>query len=175
MTAAFLGEIRITGFSFAPRGWALCEGQVLPISQNTALFSILGVTYGGDGRATFALPDLRGMSPLGAGTAPDLTPRSPGDEGGLAQVALREENLPPHRHSAVAAAAIGSGGAQGATWAPARYGRVVRSGFSDGARRVAMSPSALQTVGESSPHENMPPSLAMNFIIALAGVFPPRP
>jgi microcystin-dependent protein len=176
VTDQFLGEIRIVGFNFAPTGWALCNGQVMPISQNTALFSLLGTNYGGDGRSTFALPNLQAQAPMHWGQGAGLSARSVGESGGSDTVALLAAEMPTHQHAATAVAASGTTNSPGgAAWAEARFGRAADQIYSNSATgAVAMSPNALATAGGGAPHNNMPPYLGMNFIIALQGIFPPR-
>lgn len=154
MADAFVGEIRPVAFNFAPTGWALCNGQLLPISQNTALFSLLGTTYGGDGRSTFALPNLQGRIPVHPGQGVGLSERFLGEELGVEAVTLLESEIPAHRHSLSASATTtdpiaGTLPADGSFFAPA-------------------ATSAVQA------HENMPPFLVINYVIALQGIFPPR-
>lgn len=177
MTEPFIGEIRTIGFNFAPKGWALCNGQILPITQNTALFSLLGDAYGGNGQTTFALPNLNGAVVLGAGQGPGLTQRVRGEMGGSTAVALNESEMPSHTHVARAISSTATtGSAADASWAEPRYGRVARPAYAatpDGSTRL--SPTALGPVGGSQPHENRAPSLGIVFVIALQGLFPPRP
>jgi microcystin-dependent protein len=169
MSEPFLGEIRMFAGNFAPTGWALCDGQLLPISQNTALFSLLGVQYGGDGRTTFALPNLQGRSPMHCGDGPGLTPRVIGESGGETAVTLAATQMPAHGHAALAAAGAGNQvGPSGNDWAEIRG--YVYSPNADG----QLSPSALGLTGAGQPHNNMPPYLALSFIIAMQGIFPPR-
>jgi microcystin-dependent protein len=168
----FLGEVMLVGFTFAPQGWAFCEGQVLSIAQNTALFSLLGTTYGGDGVSTFALPDLRGRVPVGQGQGLGLTNRVLGETGGLESVALTVAQMPAHTHAAMAtnhAAHLHYPG--GAVLAAKELQAMYSSTNPD----VAMSSSAIGSTGAGEPHENMQPFLVMNYIIALEGVFPSRP
>lgn len=176
MSDPYVGEIRAVGFNFAPTGWALCNGQLLPISQNTALFSILGTNYGGDGKSTFGLPDLRGSFPLGQGDGPGLSPHFVGEQGGAATVTLLQTEMPNHTHTVAAATAAGTQASpENAVWGQARYGRVADLQYvPPGGSAAAMSPQALQPAGGSQPHNNMPPFLTVNFIIALFGIFPPR-
>jgi microcystin-dependent protein len=174
MSDPFLAEIRMFAGNFAPRGWATCDGQVLPISQNTALFSLLGTTYGGNGRTTFALPNLQGTAPLHPGQGPGLTPRDLGESGGEPSVSLLVSEMASHNHSAQATAVHATAVAPaGQTWAAApSRGESLYSDASSSA--VAMSPVAFLPSGGSQPHNNMPPYLAVTFIIALQGVFPAR-
>lgn len=174
MSEPFIAEIRIFAGSFSPRGWAFCNGQLLPIAQNTALFSLTGTTYGGDGRSTFALPDLRGRAPLHAGQGPGLTDRRLGEKGGAATVTLTEAQMPVHGHGDIRASSGGpdSASPDGAIWAGDRRSRA--RVYSDGAADVHMAPEALETAGGSYPHNNRQPGLGLNFIIALVGLFPSR-
>ncbi|WP_309667138.1 tail fiber protein [Tabrizicola sp.] len=174
MSQPFVAEIRIVGFNFPPRGWAFCNGQILPLSQNTALFSLLGTTYGGDGRSTFALPNLQGSVPIQQGQGPGLTDRILGEVGGSENVTLLQSEMPQHTHSAVA---DGSGGGNqsapnGNAWS-SLSGRTPPSLYNNAAN-TTMSPFAVGITGSSFPHNNMQPYLALNFIIALQGVFPAR-
>lgn len=175
MSDPFIGEIRAVGYNFAPLGWAQCNGQTLSISQNTALFSLLGTTYGGDGRTTFALPDLQGGGPVQSGQGPGLSYISLGDTGGVATVALLTQQMAAHPHSI---GAVDAGGTQntpaGAALAEARTGRVADLQYGPGTAQVPMNPRMLATTGGSQPHNNMPPYLVVNFIIALQGIYPPR-
>lgn len=172
----FLAEIRIFSGNFAPRGWARCDGQILPIAQNTALFSLLGTTYGGDGVSTFALPDLQGSAPLQQGQGAGLTQRFLGEVGGEQAVSVIQSEMSPHSHSAQAAA-----NANGAStdptnqvWSKSSYIRsqvplYKASGDS------SMSPNAVSQAGAGQPHNNMMPYLAITFIIALQGIYPTHP
>ena len=166
MAEPFLAEIRIMSFQFAPRGWALCNGQILPINQNQALFSLLGTTYGGDGRVNFALPDLRGRVPAHTGAGVIL-----GQRGGAENVTVSLQNLPQHDHALRASAApANSASAAGNVLAKkARFGKDV---FGSPANPVPMHPQALAPAGGSQPHTNMQPFLTLNFVIALQGIFP---
>jgi microcystin-dependent protein len=177
MTAPFVAEIRIFPFNFAPRGWALCDGQLLPISQNTALFSLLGTTYGGNGQTTFALPDLRGSAPMHPGQGQGLSQRDLGEEGGTDAVTLLQSELPLHNH-----AFSGANPADFADLPNPAPDRVV--GKSQNAlayqtnttqNLVTTAPQALSPSGGDLPHNNMMPYLTLTFCIALEGVFPPRP
>lgn len=164
------------GGNFAPRGWALCNGQLLPVSQNVALFSILGTTYGGNGTSTFGLPNFQGTVPMHWGTGPGLTPRTLGETGGSEQVSLLSSQMPAHTHLLMANSAGGSAtdpnGAVIAGVADPNSGSLF-SAFAPTAN-VTMSPQALSVAGSSLPHQNMQPFLAVSFIIALVGIFPSR-
>ena len=176
MSEPFMAEIRQVGFNFAPRGWALCWGQLMSINQYTALFSLLGITYGGDGETTFALPDLRGQFAVAAGQGPGLSPRSLGESGGSESVTLLESQMPSHSHVPLAAVAPGDAESPaGASWAQSRHGRVVENAYTTSPGNASMSPLALGVSGGSQAHENMPPYLTVNYIIALQGIFPQRP
>ena len=174
MADPFVAEIRIYPFNFAPRGWAFCDGQLLPISQNTALFSLLGTTYGGDGRSNFALPNLQGSAPMHPGQGPGLSLHDLGETGGSDTVTLLESEIPAHTHSLMAVNAGASLNAPGPDRALARSS----GGFAyqqSPSNPVSLSPQAIGVVGGDQPHNNLMPYLTLNFCIALQGVFPPRP
>jgi len=177
MTDPFLAEIRMFGGNFAPRGWALCNGQLMSISQNTALFSLLGTTYGGDGRTTFGLPNLQGTAPMQQGQGPGLSDRFLGESGGEPFVTLIQSEMPQHTHTALAVDDAGdSTDPTGRTWAQALQGRVGDKLYSVGqAPNQIMGTQAVLPTGGSQPHNNMPPYLTVTFIIALQGIFPQRP
>jgi microcystin-dependent protein len=167
MSTPFLSEIRIMSFSFAPRGWALCNGQVLPINQNQPLFSLLGTTYGGDGRVTFALPNLQGRVPMHMGNGHNL-----GETGGEESHVLSPNELPAHVHPATADIAQGSATSANPanTYPGSTPGLPIYSAGS--ANMVAMSPAMLSSVGGSQAHENRQPFLALSMCIAIQGIFP---
>jgi len=173
MSSPFLAEIRIFAGNFAPVGWAVCNGQILPISQNTALFSLLGTTYGGDGKSNFALPNLQGCAVSQQGQGPGLSLRDLGEVIGESTVTLLQTEIPQHRHTYTAA-----GSARGASNTvsanvngdpPAQTN--IYSTTTDG---TLMSPTMLQPTAASLPHENMQPYLGLTFIIAMQGIFPAR-
>jgi microcystin-dependent protein len=175
MTQPFLGEIRIFGGSFAPRHWALCNGQLLPISQNTALFSIIGTYYGGNGTSNFALPNLQGSAPLGAGQGIGLTDRPLGEAGGQASVTLTSNQMPVHTHAPNALSGRGTAAVPtNNVWAEAATRFSTNNMYTTAAPNVQMNPSALGVAGGGAAHNNMPPYLRLTFIIALNGVFPAR-
>lgn len=165
----YLAEIKLFACNFAPRGWALCQGQLLPINQNQALFSILGTQYGGNGQTTFALPDLRSRVAIHQGQGPGLSPYLVGQQSGEETHTLTLAELPAHTHVARASSAVGgSVGPSGQV--PARNAaQVPQYGAS---ANTIMAPGAISSVGESQPHGNMQPYLALNYCIALQGVFP---
>jgi microcystin-dependent protein len=172
MAEAFIGEIRMFGGNFAPMDWAFCNGQLLSIAQNTVLFSLLGTTYGGDGKTTFALPNLQGATPMHQGAGPGLTPRTLGETGGAESVTLTEPQLPNHAHVANASSSPGTlGDPTNAIWGAGGRGTpAVYSTVGD----TPMSIQSLTPAGGSQPHNNRQPYQAVSFIIALQGIFPPR-
>jgi microcystin-dependent protein len=167
MAQPFIGEIKMVGFGFAPRGYALCNGQILPIAQNQALFSILGTTYGGNGQTTFALPNLQGRTPLHVGPGFIL-----GQVAGEQAHTLTIGEIPSHSHSAQGAPSAGAADAAGNVWGGLASGTVLP--YSNAAPNVSLVASAIANSGGSQPHDNMQPYLVINFIIALQGVFPSR-
>ena len=168
MAEPFLGEIMIFGGNFPPRGWAACEGQLLSISQNTALFSLLGTTYGGDGRVTFGLPDLRARVPIHQGQGPGLSDRGLGEQLGSDTVTLMTPEMPAHVHSA-------SGGPEdGSSSSPATaILGTTPAAYSDSSNATAPAGS-VSVAGGGQPHENRQPYLTLNYVIALEGIFPSR-
>lgn len=168
----FLGQIQMFGFNFAPRGWAFCEGQLLPISQNSALFSLLGTTYGGDGRTTFALPDLKGRVAMHFGNGAGLSNRPIGQKGGDETHTLTAAQMPSHTHTANCHAGGGDGNTPVAKFWSKDLG--TQSGTYHTAADETMAPTALANTGGSQSHNNMQPFLVINFCIALQGVFPSR-
>ncbi len=154
-----MGAISLFAGNFAPRGWLYCHGQLLPIQQYSALFSILGTTYGGDGQTTFALPDLRGRAPIGVGHGPGLTDRTLGEQGGTENVTLTVNQIPAHTHGVANTVVRGSG---------SQINGAANGGTGSGATQTT-------GVGGSQPHDNMPPYLGINFVIAVEGIYPSRP
>jgi len=172
---AFVGEIRWVAFGFEPTGWASCDGRILPINQFLPLFSLLGTTYGGDGRTTFALPDLRGRVQIGQGSGSGLTPRQMGDHGGEEAVTLTVDQMPSHSHPALASSNTGTSDAPaGRVLANTAVGGEDPKIYSSATANVSMGPSAIGSVGGGKPQDNMPPFLTVNCIIALNGIFPSR-
>lgn len=170
MSEPFIGQIVMFAGNFAPRGWAFCDGQLLPIAQYSALFSILGTTYGGDGRTTFALPDLRGRLPMHAGHGPGLSDRRLGARGGAENVTLTVSEIPSHNHT------LGASNSPAADTAPGNnlLAENRRDAYVGGAPNTTMNGAAIGNAGGSQPHNNMPPFLAVYYIIALQGIFPSR-
>jgi microcystin-dependent protein len=170
----FVAEIRIFPFNFAPKGWAFCAGQLMPISQNTALFSLLGTTYGGNGKSNFALPDMQGNTPMQPGQGQGLSLRDLGEQSGVESITLLQSEIPVHTHtmngSAFPANLAGPGpdNAMGASSGGVGYKQ------SPLGQQAMMAPQALAPAGGGLPHNNMQPYLTLNFCIALQGVFPPR-
>jgi len=164
MASPFLGEIRIISFNFPPKGWAFCNGQLLPINQNQALFALLGTTYGGNGTTNFALPNLQARAPVHMGNGIVL-----GERGGESAHTLAISELPAHTHQATASdQAADAGSPAGAYWAPGQANAYAPPNNN----LVAMEPAAIPNAGGSQPHENMSPYLVLNFMIALQGIFP---
>ncbi|MGQ7945871.1 phage tail protein [Flavobacterium sp. WC2509] len=167
----FVAEIRIFPFNFAPRGWAMCNGQLMPLSQNTALFSLLGTTYGGDGKSTFALPDLQGRTPMHPGQGPGLSLHDLGETGGSETVSLLQSEIPAHNHNF----SVASLNSQSTTPSNNILGRGnPLKVYTSGGAMTAMGANSIAPSGGSLPHNNMMPYLTMNFCLALQGVYPPR-
>ncbi|WP_415922250.1 phage tail protein [Tateyamaria sp. SN6-1] len=171
MSEPFVGEIRMFAGNFAPRGWAFCDGQLLAVSQNDALFSLLGTVYGGDGRTTFGLPEMRGRIPLHQGSGPGLTPRRLGSKGGEENVTLTTNQLPSHSHD------FRGNTADATSLSP--QGNVVAKGvgvnfYRDEGQSVNMASDMVVPAGGSRSHTNLMPTLCVNFIIALFGIYPSR-
>ena len=173
MADQFVAEIRFFGFNFAPTGWAQCNGQVLPLSQNTALFSLLGTTYGGNGQSTFALPDLQGSVPIAPGQGPGLSLYDLGQTGGAATTTLLTSETPNHTHTVTAATTpLGTAAVPSAA---VGYGRAASGNpYGSSGAQVAMAPTALTPAGGGLPHNNLQPYCVLNCCIALQGIFPQR-
>jgi microcystin-dependent protein len=179
MSNPFVAEIRIFTGNFAPKGWATCDGQLLPISQNTALFSLLGTTYGGDGKSTFALPNLEGSAPMQPGQGPGLSLRDLGESGGEQTVTLLNSEMPAHGHGFVCTTANGTViASNGNQLGKGFKGNIQASNtikmYSTGSVSTQLNPLSVASTGGSLPHNNMMPYLGLTFIIALQGVYPPR-
>jgi microcystin-dependent protein len=174
MSDQFLAEIRIFPFNFPPTGWAFCNGQLMPLSQNTALFALLGTFYGGDGKSTFALPDLQGSAPMQTGQGQGLSERFLGEMSGVESVTLLQSEMPLHTHNVMASTEDGE-------FKPPANNRILGRSInaflyqSSNAGLLTMSPQQLGLAGGSLPHNNMQPYLTLNFCIALQGIFPQRP
>ncbi len=174
----FVAEIRIFPFNFPPKGWAFCDGQLLPISQNTALFSLLGTTYGGDGKSTFALPNLQGSAAMHPGQGPGLSLYDLGQLGGVETITLLQSEIPSHAHSVGRALAADGNSVSpvNSVWAQSAAGRGAAALYIDGSPTGKVNEfQSLNVTGGGLPHTNMQPYLTLNFCIALQGVFPARP
>jgi len=173
MSNPFIAEIRIFPFNFAPKGWAFCDGQILPLSQNTALFSLLGTTYGGDGKSNFALPNLQGSSPMQQGQSAGLSLRDLGETGGEDALTLLISEIPAHTHAANCNSGMGDQyGPPGNFWATDAGGNNEYNAAAT--PNMPMAAGALGPTGGNQPHNNLQPYLVLNFCIALQGVYPPR-
>ena len=169
----FVAEIRIFPFNFAPKGWAFCDGQILPLSQNTALFSLLGTTYGGDGKSNFALPNMQGNVPMHPGQGPGLSLHDLGETGGSDTVSLLESEIPSHSHTMMSLPAPGNRTAPGGN-SMGRTAGTIGPYATPGKALAATADTAVAPAGGDQPHNNMQPYLTLNFCIALQGVYPPR-
>jgi microcystin-dependent protein len=170
MSTPFIAEIRMMGFNFAPRGWAFCNGQLIGIAQNTALFSLLGTNYGGNGQTTFGLPNLQGQAPLHPGQGPGLSLYSLGETSGSSSITLLQTEIPGHNHSFGAISAVGDSNNPGGA-VPARV--VGETPYASTAPNTPLS-TTISPSGSNQPHNNMMPYLVVNFCIALQGIFPAR-
>jgi microcystin-dependent protein len=169
----FVAEIRIFPFNFAPKGWAFCDGQILPLSQNTALFSLLGTTYGGDGKSNFALPNMQGRVPMHWGNGSGLTQRFLGEEDGSETVAVLQSELPMHPHGVMSVPgnlAANTNKPDGNAFGKAAQGNP----YAPVAAMTGMATETIGMIGGSQPHNNMQPYLTLSFCIAMQGIFPPR-
>ena len=176
MSDQFLAEIRIFPFNFPPTGWAFCDGQLMPLSQNTALFSLLGTTYGGDGKSTFALPDLQGSAPMQTGQGQGLSERFLGEQSGVESITLLVSEIPIHTHTVLTDPFSGDKTVP----APDEVLAASAGGFlyvtgSSNPPLTPMAPQTLPPAGGGLPHNNLQPYLTLNFCIALQGIFPQRP
>mgnify|MGYP001818084216 CR=1 FL=1 len=173
MSEPFIGEIRMFGGNFAPRGWALCDGQLLQIAQNDALFSLLGTIYGGDGRTTFGLPDLRGRVPIHMGQGPGLSSRQIGSKAGAETVTLTSAHLPAHTHAMGASGQAGTSASPTAA-VPAAVGLTAQYSTAGVSPANEMNAAAVSSAGGGQSHVNIQPFQCVTFIIALTGIFPSR-
>ena len=171
MADPFVAEIRIFPFNFAPKGWAFCDGQLLPLSQNTALFSLLGTTYGGNGKSNFALPDLQGRAVMHPGQGPGLSLHDLGETGGSETVTLLESEIPAHSHTLRASTTPEDNDRPTGSILARPTGSIL---YAAATNLVHMAPEALPPAGGDAPHNNLQPYLTFNFCIAMQGVFPPR-
>jgi len=171
MSNPFIGEIRMVGFTFAPRGWALCNGQIMSIAQNTALFSLLGTTYGGNGQTTFALPDLRGRVPIHFGQGPGLSSYVQGEVAGTENVTLLQAQIPAHTHTVACSSDDPTTADPNNAFPSTPTTKIYASSATAGR---AMNPGILSIIGGNQPHSNLQPFLVINFCIALEGIFPSR-
>jgi len=171
MSEPFLGEIQIVPYNFAPRGWAFCNGQILPISQNTALFSILGTTYGGNGTTNYALPNLQGATPIHWGQGAGLSSYIVGDVGGTPSVTLLSSEMPAHTHQL---SGDGSAATTGTPNASESLGKADVPMYNGATSLTPMSNSAIGVAGGGAPHNNLQPYLVLSFVIAMQGVYPSR-
>lgn len=177
MADPFIAQITMFAGNFAPRSWAFCDGQLLPISSNTSLFSLLGTTYGGDGRTTFGLPDLRGRAPIGPRTGPGLTPRSLGQKSGAENTTLSINNMPQHNHTVTVTQGLNSKEAPADSISPVGTAHAQAEAFTTEAADSSLGAPPNVTIGNSGSSQgfnNMQPYLVINFIIALQGIFPSR-
>ncbi len=175
MSQPFIGEIRLLPYNFAPRSWMDCDGRLLSIAQYTALFALLGTTYGGNGQTTFALPDLRGRIPMHSGQGPGLSPRTLGEVTGVQTVTLTANQMPAHTHTAVASTVAASEAAPGTGVVPAAVSnQTMYVTDLTGATAFTLAANATTPAGGSQPHENCMPTLTLRYCIAVEGIFPPR-
>jgi microcystin-dependent protein len=174
MANPFVAEIRIFPFNFPPKGWAFCDGQILPLSQNTALFSLLGTTYGGDGKSNFALPNMQGNAPMHPGQGPGLSLHDLGETGGSDTVTLLESEIPSHSHSVEASTTSAASPTPGPTVTLGKANGITAYSTITNANIVSMSDNTVAPAGGDQPHNNLMPYLTLNFCIALQGVYPPR-
>ncbi|MFF3026489.1 phage tail protein [Microbacterium sp. NPDC057944] len=167
MSEYYVGEIRLFAGNFAPAGWAFCNGQLVSIAENETLYALIGTTYGGDGQTTFALPDLQGRSAVHMGTRSGVGTYVSGQKGGAETVTLTSQQLPSHTHAAVYSATAG-----GTSPASSRWAAQSSNAYSDAASNATLAGNAISPAGGNLPHENMPPFVAVSYIIALYGIFP---
>ncbi|HEV3457444.1 MAG TPA: tail fiber protein [Thermoanaerobaculia bacterium] len=174
MANPFVAEIRIFPFNFPPKGWAFCDGQILPLSQNTALFSLLGTTYGGDGKSNFALPNMQGNAPMHPGQGPGLSLHDLGESSGSDTVTLLESEIPSHSHSLMGSPIAALGGTPAPNAGFGKSANVAAYCTVSNTNLTQMSDNTIAPAGGDQPHNNLMPYLTLNFCIALQGVYPPR-
>lgn len=176
MAESYVGQLMLVPYNFAPKGWAFCNGAIMSIQQNTALYSLLGTFYGGNGTSTFGLPNLQGVVPLGQGQGPGLNPYSIGQTGGIENVTLLASNMAAHTHSHMGSTSTASvSSPSGANLASAAQRQAGDFGPAPNAgNKVGLNAAALSSVGQSQPHTNVQPTLVLNWVICLLGVYPPR-
>ena len=174
MSEAFVGELRLMAFNFAPRNWAQCNGQLLPISQNQALFSLLGTQYGGNGQTTFALPDLRGRAVVGMGSGPGLPSVEIGERAGVENVTLNTAQVPAHQHALNASSDLANASVPGLALPGAKSRTSLAMFAAAGSANTTLNPGAVGSAGASQPHNNLQPLTALTYCIALFGIFPSR-
>jgi microcystin-dependent protein len=174
MSEPFVGEVRLVGFNFAPAGWFMCAGQILPIADYAALFSLLGTTYGGNGESTFALPDLRGRVPMGFGQGPGLQNYDEGEQVGVESVTLNVNEIPSHSHTVNASGSVGNHTSPIGNFPSALPGTSLSSLAYNTGETGAMNGGMIVAAGGNQTHENRQPSLALNWIIAFEGIYPSR-
>jgi len=172
MSDPYIGEIRMFGGNFAPAGWAFCQGQLMPISENDALFTLLGTTYGGDGQETFGIPDLQGRAPLHQGQGNGTSNYIIGQKGGVESVTVTTNQLPVHNHAAPTTTTGQQASPTGAILAKATSTQAGLRIYSTNASNVVMNPATIPAVGGSQPHDNFQPTLAISYIISLFGIYP---
>jgi microcystin-dependent protein len=172
MSDPYIGEIRMFGGNFAPAGWVLCQGQLMPISENDALFTLIGTTYGGDGQETFGIPDLQGRVPIHQGQGPGITQTyTIGEKAGVESVTLQTQQMPIHNHALLASSGAGTSANASAHVLAAGPSNQV---YTQDVGSVSMASNMLSPIGGSQPHENMAPYLCLNYILSLFGIFPPQ-
>jgi microcystin-dependent protein len=170
MSTPYIGQIKLFAGNFAPQGWVFCDGRLLSIAENDALFALVGTTYGGDGQVTFGVPDLRGRIPVGQGQGPGLSNYAIGQAFGTETVTLTQPQLPAHTHNVLGNSAVGSGGPSGATWAVGGG----LSPYGDAAASQALNAGSVTSAGGNQPHDNVMPYQTVNYILSLFGIFPPQ-
>jgi microcystin-dependent protein len=174
MSEAYIGELRLMAFNFAPRNWARCEGQLLPINQNQALFALLGTQYGGNGQTTFGLPDLRGRAAVGMGTGPGLPAVQIGDRGGAETVTLSTAQVPAHQHVLNASSDLANASVPGLALPAAKSRTSLAMFAASGSANTTLNPGAVGSAGGNQAHSNLQPLTVLSYCISLFGIFPSR-